>query len=64
MIERRYGQYILKYDKRGAVAQVTMYDLGDIRFPLVWSKTMTVEQGLGALALFEAIGYFDMPVTT
>lgn len=42
-------------------AQVSMYDLGQLRFPLIWSKTMTLEQVKGAIALFNLIGYFDMP---
>lgn len=67
-LEYTYGQYRLKVRYFGGGenkipdgAQVTMYDLGELRFPLIWSKTMPIEQVRGAIALFNLIGYFDMP---
>lgn len=62
-MKARFGCYEMEVDKRGNVSQVTVYDLGNIRFPLMWSKTMTNKQAEGALMLFEAIGYFAMPMT-
>ena len=65
-IERRYGPYKMKIrfwancDK----AQVTMYDLGALRFPLIWSEPLNDKQAHAALSLFEAIGYFDIANTT
>ena len=58
----RYGGYKMEVEKRGNVFQVTVYDLGNLRFPLMWSKTMTAEQAKGAIDLFQAIGYYAMPI--
>ena len=76
-LEYTYGAYRLKVryfgggveqEPDGAIiqkfptcAQVIMYDLGQIKFPLIWSKTMPIEQVKGAIDLFSLIGYFDMP---
>lgn len=62
MKKARYGSYLMEVDKRGNVSQVTVYDLGNIRFPLMWSKTMSNTQADGAIALFQAVGYYAMPV--
>lgn len=43
-------------------AQVSMYDLSELHFPLLWSSSMTYQAANGAIKLFKAIGYFDMPV--
>ena len=58
-----YGQYRLTalrtpygYDT------VTMYDLGNLHFPLMWSTHLTEEETVGAIELFKAIGYFEMPI--
>lgn len=45
-------------------AQVKMYDLGAVRFPLVWSTYMTHEAAEGACELFKVIGYFEKPIHT
>ena len=59
----RFGSFRLYVRKiSDALAQVSVYDVGNIRFPLMWSKTMTTEQARGAVDLFEAVGYFAMPV--
>ena len=57
-----FSGYRLKVAYQNGVAQVSMYDLGDLRFPLQWSKTMTKEQARGAIELFKNVGYYDMPV--
>ena len=62
MLKIRYGGYVMEIDNRGRFSQVTVYDLGNIRFPLMWSKTMDNKSAEGAAALFQAVGYFAMPV--
>lgn len=68
-MEYCFGAYRLKVNYFGGGhgkapdgAQVSMYDLGQIRFPMVWSKTMSLEKAKGAIELFSLVGYFDMPV--
>ena len=62
-LEYRYGPYLLSIRYQGNdYAQVTMYDISELRFPLLWSTGMTYSAANGAKALFESIGYFDMPV--
>lgn len=65
-IERRYGHYIMKlrYMANCNHVQVSIEDISLLRFPLMWSKPMTDEQANAAMTLFEAIGYFDMPIDT
>ena len=60
--EYRYGHYILKvtWYRDADVADVSVRDISEIRFPLKWSKRMTKAQAHGAIQLFESIGYFDM----
>lgn len=57
-----HGGYRMTVQYYDSNAQVTMYDLSNLRFPLVWSKTMTKAAARGASAIFESIGYFDCPV--
>lgn len=60
-----FGGYRLevRYDgSENDFAQVTMYDLGELRFPMIWSTSMTKEQAVGAIELFKEVGYFDMPI--
>ena len=64
----RYGCKILTAnfwiakDERGRVnntdsyAQIKLEDLGLLRFPLIWSKSVTPEQAHAALKIFEATG--------
>lgn len=61
-IERCYGSYILKvrYFANINKAQVTMYDMSDITFPIQWSETMTDEQANSSLQIFESCGYFGI----
>lgn len=42
------------------MAQVTVYDVSCFRFPLVWSRTLTIEQAESAVAMFNTIGYFNV----
>ncbi len=60
-----YGGYRLTARKITANrVQVTMYDLGNLRFPLMWSTYMTREQAEGAFKLFALVGYFNKPEHT
>ena len=65
-IERRYGSYVMRirYFANDPHAQVTIEDISLLRFPLLWSRPMTDQQANGAMKLFDAIGYFDMPIDT
>ena len=57
-----YGGYRLTARKtREGYSQLTMYDLGALRFPFMWSKELTNEQAKGAFDLFYLVGYFKMP---
>lgn len=79
MAEYRFGGYKLcvedilnvSFDEKGRLvvnrpvrSRVSMYDLGNLRFPLMWSKTMGVDEAKGAVDLFNLTGCFPMPVTT
>lgn len=63
-LQRRYGSYIMTVrhladcDK----AQVSIEDISLLRFPLLWSRQLSDQQAHAAMALFESIGYFDMPI--
>ena len=41
-------------------AQVTVYDVTCFRFPLVWSRTLTVDEAESAVTIFNTVGYFDI----
>ena len=61
-LESMYGGYRMKirYSDNEDFAQVSVYDLSNLRFPLMWSKGMSKAQANGAKALFEASGYFEI----
>ena len=60
-----FGGYRLAARKlTDTLVQVKMYDLGAIRFPLVWSTYLTREQAQAAFELFQVIGYFEKPIHT
>lgn len=62
-ITEGFGSYRLRIDYKGNdFAQVTIEDVAQIRFPLMWSRPMTYAQANGALALFKMIGFFEMPI--
>ena len=62
VLEERYGSYVLRVRYSEDGAYVSMYDLGELRFPLIWGTPMTKAQANGAIELFKNIGYFDMPL--
>lgn len=57
-----HGGYMMKvvYEGEGA-ATVSVYDLGALRFPLMWCRMMSPTAARGAVQLFNSVGYFDMP---
>lgn len=64
MIRERYGHHTIEIDYRdNDYAQVTINDLSNIRWPLVWSSGMTYKQANAALEIFKAVGYFDYYAT-
>ena len=62
IIKERYGSYILtiRYFLDGKGASVKMEDLAELRFPLLWSETMTVEKANACLDFFKSVGYFSI----
>lgn len=63
-ITEGFGSYRLtiRYFANSNKAQVTMENTAALRFPLLWSHPMTDEQANAALTLFQAVGFFDIPV--
>lgn len=55
-----YGKYRMSIDRRGDIAQVSVYDVSNLKYPLMWSKSLTNEQADAAKEMFEAIGYFEI----
>lgn len=57
-----FGSYRLKirYFANCNFAQVTMENVAELRFPLLWSIYMNDVQANAALTLFKSIGYFDI----
>jgi hypothetical protein len=61
-IIKTYGPYRLELNYHdNDFCQVSMKNVGE-KMPLIWSTGLTKAQANGAIKLFEAIGYFDMPV--
>lgn len=61
-ITEGFGSYQLKirYFENSNKAQVTMSDTSLLRFPLLWSCTLSDEQANAALTIFQNIGFFDI----
>lgn len=65
IIEYRYGHFKLSVrypSKEKDFASVTMTDLSQLRFPILWVAPMNKAQANGAIKLFNNIGYFDSPM--
>lgn len=63
-IKEAYGPYRLTITyKDHNYAQVTMENVAEIKFPVIWSMGLNYEAANGALELFKAIGYFDIMAT-
>jgi hypothetical protein len=63
-ITERHGSYRLtiRYFENSNKAQATMEDIAALRFPILWSHTLTDEQANAALDIFKAVGFFDIPI--
>lgn len=61
-ITERYGSHQMKvrYFANSNRAQVTMYDLSELRFPLLWSATLTDDQANAARDIFKTTGFFEL----
>lgn len=64
IITEAYGSHRLtiRYFADSNKAQATMEDTAALRFPLLWSHTLTDEQANAALTIFKSIGFFDVPI--
>jgi len=71
-ITRAYGAYRMKLtpyitlDENGEInneksyAQVSVSDLGNLKWPLMWSKPFPLAEAHAAMTLFEGIGYYPV----
>lgn len=61
-IKEAYGPYRMeiRYLANCNTTQVTMYDVSQLRFPLLWSATLTDEQANAALDIFKTTGFFEL----
>ena len=56
------AQFFVSTDDRGNVdhansyAQISLTDRAELRFPLIWSTSVTLKEAHAALELFEATG--------
>ena len=64
IITEAHGSHHLtiRYFADSNKAQATMEDAAALRFPLLWSHTLTDEQANAALTIFKSIGFFDVPI--
>ncbi len=54
-----FGPYRMTLEPLDAeTVQVTVYNVAELRFPLMWSRDMTKKQAEDAKELFENIGFF------
>ncbi len=58
-IEYAYGPYRMRQIFHPNFVQVSISDVSDLKWPLIWSMPMSKEQAVGARRLFEQVGYFD-----
>ena len=61
IIKKAFGRYRLevRYTDED-YAQVTMSDVSQLRFPILWSVGMSKAQAKGAIEFFEKVGYFEV----
>ena len=55
-----YGGYRMVIEHKKGYKLVKMYDLGALRFPLMWSKQMSAEDAQKAVQRFKGTGYYDI----
>ena len=59
-IQERYGSHILTITYFENSAKVTVEDLAEIKFPLIYSDIMTKEKANAYLEIFKACGYIEV----
>ena len=59
-IQERYGSHILTITYFENSAKVTVKDLAEIKFPLIYSDIMTKEKANAYLEIFKACGYIEV----
>ena len=59
-IKERYGSHILTITYFEKSAKVTVEDLSEIKFPLIYSDIMTKENANAYLELFKECGYIEV----
>ena len=59
-IQERYGSHILTITYFKNSAKVTVEDLAEIKFPLIYSDIMTKEKANAYLEIFKACGYIEV----
>ena len=59
-IEVRYGSHILTITYFENSAKVTVEDLAEIKFPLIYSGIMTKENANAYLEIFKVCGYIKV----
>lgn len=64
IITEGYGSHrlVIRYFADSNKAQISLEDISEFRFPLLWSHTVTDDQANAALELFRMIGPFDIPI--
>lgn len=60
IITERYGSRILTITYYENSAKVTVKDLEEIKFPLIYSDIMTKESANAYLEIFKACGYIEV----
>ena len=60
IITERYGSHILTITYYENSAKVTVEDLAEIKFPLIYSDIMTKESANAYLEIFKACGYIEV----
>lgn len=60
IITERYGSHILTITYYENSAKVTVEDLAEIKFPLIYSDIMTKENANAYLEIFKACGYIEV----
>lgn len=59
-IKERYGSYVLTITYFENSAKVTVEDLAEIKFPLIYSDVMTKENANLYLEIFKVCGYIEI----
>ena len=60
IIKERYGSHILTITYFENSAKVTVEDLAEIKFPLIYSDIMAKENANAYLEIFKTCGYIEI----